>query len=291
MEKVVIFMRKSLFFLVIVLAFAPVLMAQSLNTMGLNGATGLYTTPTGRIGWSQTDLGLDLGYHALVAREDLYDGAYGYGYDDRRLNHIPKFSLSIFKWVEAGVAFDIQPPLQGKSGDERNNTDLIFDFKVQLPTKTTAVAIGGNFQTLNLGSSYRDYNALQLYLATTYAGTFFSMPAETTVALGKTFIFREHYDNTSDFDFGMGFDLVVFPKTMDNLIHWVIDFSNFSYSANPWGADASHRGTLNTGLRFDLGSFPSLSKYKFVIDVALTDAFDVYYRSFSFGMVIGIPLQ
>jgi hypothetical protein len=67
----------------------------SLKGMSLNGATGLYSIPSGRIGWERTsDLGLDLGYHAII---------------DNKATHIPKVALSLFKWVELSAAFDIQP--------------------------------------------------------------------------------------------------------------------------------------------------------------------------------------
>jgi hypothetical protein len=286
---------KAAALLCVVIALAPaVLAAQSLNTMSLNGATGLYTVPTGRIGWTDTNLGLDFGYQTIIAREDMYRNGYGvWTGDDHVLNHIPRVGVSLFKVVELGMAFDFQPDYGiPNGGDLNNNNDLLLNVKFQLPTKATAVALGSNFQILNLGNDARDFSALQFYVAVTYAGTFFTLPAETTVALGKTFTFGDHpYDDqNSNLDFGMGFDLTVFPKQLKGLIHWVIDYSNFSYSADPWGADAGYRGAFNTGLRFNLSAIPALSKYKFVIDASLTDAFDEYYRSFSFGLVIGIPI-
>ena len=87
----------------------------------------------------------------------------------------------------------------------------------------------------------------------------------------------------------MGFDLVFLPKQLDGLIHWILDFSNFSYSVEAYGADSWHRGVLNTGLRFDLSRIKPLNKFKFVIDVILADAFDEN-RSFSTGLVFGIPI-
>jgi hypothetical protein len=256
--------------------------------MSLNGATGLYTVPSGRTGWEKTsDLGLDFGYHTIIGkRRSAYYGDDGYG-----LNHIIKVNASLFKWVELTGTFDIQP----KYADPfPQNNDMLIGFKVQLPTSETAVAIGGNYQALNLANDAYDYSAFQLYVAVTYAGTFFNMPAETTVAIGKTFGIGSRYDqyvsnDATDLDFGMGFDLILFPKVFKNFVHWIVDYSNFSYSTDAWGSIASHRGTLNTGLRIDFAAIPALSKYKFIVDVLLADAFDDE-RALALGLVFGLPV-
>jgi hypothetical protein len=244
----------------------------SLKGMSFNGATGLYSIPTGRIGWERTsDFGLDIGYHTII---------------DNKATHIPKVSASLFKWVELSAAFDFQPDgYYYYSGDK--GTDFIGGLKVQFPVSSSAIAVGGNVQALNLGSNEPvRRNAGQIYVAVTYAGDFFDMPAETTVVLGKTFI--EDIDS-SDIDFGMGFDLVLLPKILQNYIHWITDFANFSYSVQPIGADAGRRGVLNTGLRVDLSAIPALSKFKFIADLKVTDALDDN-RSFSLGAVFGIPI-
>jgi hypothetical protein len=192
--------------------------------------------------------------------------------------------------VEFSGAFDIQPK---DYYTHDNGTDFIGGMKIQLPLTQTAIALGGNIQALNLGSNDpARYNAGQIYVAVTYAGQFFNMPAETTVVLGKTFI--EDQSN-SNIDFGMGFDLILLPKIFQNYVHWITDFANFSYSVEPVGADSKYRGVLNTGLRLDLASIPSLSKFKFVIDVMVTDVLDdgdrwSSGRSFSVGAVFGIPI-
>jgi hypothetical protein len=280
--------RKGLALLIILTACVPVLMAQTagqgLNGMGLNGATGLYSVPNGRIGWGRTsNLGLDFGYHTIIGKNPVYDSDY-------KLNHIVKVNASLFKWVELTGAFDFQPKY---APPNTGNNDLIMGFKVQLPTSTTAVAVGGNFQALNLGNDIRDFSSFQVYVALTYAGTFFSMPAETTLAIGKTFGIGEHrrsfLGNDTDFDFGMGFDLILFPKAFHNVVHWITDFSNFSYSSNPWGVNPSVRGSLNTGIRLNLAALPALSKFKFLVDVMLADIFDKG-RAFSLGIAFGLPL-
>jgi hypothetical protein len=262
-------------FLVLIMAGLAVagLSAQtsSLKGMSFNGATGLYSIPSGRIGWERSsDFGLDLGYHLLFS-------------DSGKAGHIPKISASLFKWVELSGAFDIQSKeLVGYD----DGSDFIGGLKVQLPVSRTAVAVGGNLQALNLGSNYGRRNAGQIYVAVTYAGEFFSMPAETTVVLGKTFV---ENSSSSNIDFGMGFDLILLPKVFQRYIHWITDFANFSYSIEAIGANAGSRGVLNTGIRIDLASVPSLSKFKFVIDAIVTDAFDDN-RAFSLGIVFGMPI-
>jgi hypothetical protein len=241
--------------------------AQSRSGMSFSGAAGLYSIPSGRIGWdsgSGGDLGLDLGYHTIIR-----DGA----------NHIPKMALSIFKWVELSGAFDIQ------SGDHQS--DLLAGLKIQFPFSKTAIALGGNFQSINTGNQWSEFNAGQVYFAVTYAGDFFSMPAETTVVIGKTFI--ENINGDTNIDFGMGFDLVLLPSVFGRYVHWITDFANFSYSADPFGADPRYRGVLNTGLRIDLSLIPPLRDFKFVVDILLADTFDDG-RSFSVGTVFGIPV-
>jgi len=243
----------------------------TLKGMSLNGATGLYSIPSGRIGWeSARNIGLDLGYHAII--------------NGRGVTHIPSVSMSLFKWVELSAAFDLQP--DGYMGHDRG-TDFIGGLKIQLPFSKSAIALGGNFQSLNLwDNSYNRYKAGQIYMAVSYSGLLFHMPAETTIVVGKTF-----GANTAiwDIDFGMGFDLVILPKVFNRYVHWVTDFSNFSYSVEPYGADARDRGVLNTGIRLDLTVIPIFKKFRFVLDVLLTDVFDTN-RAFSVGVLFGIPV-
>ena len=243
----------------------------SLKGMSFNGTTGLFSIPSGRIGWERSsNLGLDLGYHTVI--------------HDKKATHIPKIAFSIFKWVELHAAFDIQP--NDYLGHD-NGSDFITGAKVQFPLQNVGLALGGNFQVLNTSSDedWR-YKAGQVYVALSYAGKFFDVPAETTVVIGKTFV--EDHTNW-DIDFGMGFDIVVWPKALKGVVHWVTDFSNFSYSVEAYGAEPWYRGVLNTGLRFDLSVIPPLSKFKFAIDVLLTDCFDEN-RAFSAGLVFGVPI-
>jgi hypothetical protein len=220
-------------------------------------------------------VGFDFGYHTII---------------DDKINHIPAVSTSLFKWVELSLAFDIQPNQPGY-----DNNDLLMGFKIQLPTTSTAVALGGNFQAINMGDA-NDETAFQLYVAVTYPGTFFGMPSETSLVVGKTII-ADHSD--SNIDFGMGFDLILLPKVFQNYIHWITDFANFDYSIDAWPNNAGpgsygaagYRGVLNTGIRVDIAAAPQLSKYKFAVDVMITDCFDDDQRAFSLGLTVGIPVK
>jgi hypothetical protein len=276
-----------------VFVFTSVLGAQSLKGMGLNGATGLYTIPTARIGWEQeSDIGLDLGYHAIMA--------------DSQIAHIPALSLSLFHWLELSAAFDIQPEYYT---NYIHNNDLLLGIKIQFPQNLirggTSLAIGGNFQFHNLGdgSVHRPADkefgsenlVVQIYGAVSYAGNFFTMPAETTVVLGKSFIIHDAFDfnkaaENKNIDFGMGFDLALFPRVLRNYVHLLIDFSNYTYSALPYPTAISGRGVLNAGLRIDLSVIPPLRRFKFNVDALGADLLDES-RAFSFGLVFGISVK
>jgi hypothetical protein len=282
----------------LVLASGVFAQTPSVRGQSLNGSTGLFSIPSGRIGWDRSsDLGLDFSFHSIINTDDGIRTAY-----------IPALTASLFKWVEVSLAYDIQPDIDVLKTSGKNKTgkndDLLFGFKVQMPTniknpKNPAIALGTNIQFINCpdddndtGLQYR-YNAYQPYLAATYAGTFFNMPAETTVVIGKT-LYSGGPANNSDIDFGMGFDLVLFPDVFENFVHWIIDFANFNYSDNAWPNGLVHasgsswyRGILNTGLRIDLGQLPALKKSKFVIDVIFNDLFDHENRSFTVGGTFG----
>jgi hypothetical protein len=263
-------MRKfclMLFCFVVTFMTIPFLNAQSIKGMSLNGATGLFSIPTARIGWEASNFGIDLGYHAI---------------SKNKTDHIPAVSISLLKWVEFSGAFDIQPG--------NNQSDIILGAKIQFPIQNTILALGGNFQLINFEQRNNENQidmAWQVYIAVTYSGRFFDWPAETTLVLGKTF-WKNYSD--SNIDFGMGFDLILLPSILNNLVHWITDFANFSYSVNPFGADHAFRGVLNTGIRIDLSAIPALSRLKFAVDILMTDAFDSN-RAYSVGLVFGVPIN
>ncbi|MDR2371032.1 MAG: hypothetical protein LBD71_06100 [Treponema sp.] len=287
----------------------------SFNGINFGGATGLYSIPTGRIGWERSaNVGLDFGYHAIINNHD---------YRPNRGNEwgiagIGNVTASLFKWMELSFAFDIQPNFSywvpaGPGGfnefKAQKNNDFILGYKVQLPTNIKnpdfpAIALGGNVQFNNAGDyDWFSYTALQFYAAATYSSAFFTMPAETTLVIGKTFTidaqtrFGANIANNSDIDFGMGFDLILLPDILRNYIHWIIDYSNFGYGANSWPNTVSpetsspwYRGILNTGIRVDLAMIPALSKFKFIVDLTLNDLFDHDSRAFAVGLVFGLPV-
>jgi len=245
--------------------------------MSLSGATGLYAIPTGRVGWDRSGnspFGFDLGYHAII--------------DDGVAAHIPKIALSLFHFLELSAAIDFQPDehVTNPWFGPRNGHDFIGGIKIQLPLARTALALGGKYQSLNLDRNNLRNSAGQIYIAATYAGHFFDMPAETTIVIGRSF--REGRP-THDIDFGMGFDILLFPSAFGNLIHWITDFANFSYSADPFRANAWIRGVLNTGFRLNLSTIPNFSRLRFMADIMMIDAFD-RNRAFSIGMTFGVPI-
>jgi hypothetical protein len=259
-------MKKRFLFWAIFTASAAGAFAQSasFNGMGLNGAAGLYSVPSGRIGWDQrADVGLELGI----------------SYNFFSKNPIARAGLSLFNWVEITGAVDFQPKFHNSS-----NTDGILGLKLQLPTSKTAVAIGGNIQFLTTLDHHT--TAGLVYAAVSYGGEFFAWPAETSLALGYTFM----EGGNDNIDFGMGFDMILIPDVFKNFVHWVVDFSNFSYSLQALGANAWARGCLNTGLRIDISALPALNKFKFVFDIMMLDILDSD-RSIGMSFSFGLPLK
>jgi hypothetical protein len=245
--------------------------------MTFNGAAGLYSVPTGLIGWErETNLGIDMGL----------------AYNVNKKNPMTKIGVSIFKWVEITGAVDFQPDTSFFGKEKKgNNFDYIMGLKLQLPITKTAIALGGNLQFLHpvygpwdSGGDVELRHAGQIYASATYSGSFLGMPTDTTAALGYTFLEGHSHSNI---DFGMGFDMALFPNVFQQYLHWLIDFSNFSYSSDPLGIDTAYRGSLNTGLRIDIGAAPALKKIKFMVDVIATDILDDGNRSFVVGLVFG----
>jgi len=263
-------MKKTFLIILLVLFAVAGVFAQSAKGMTHNGATGLIAIPNAKIGWDKSaDIGIDVGYHAIFADPDM--------------THIPKVSVSLYRLVELAFAYDSQ-------GDS-DEADMLFNGKFRLPIDSaTHLALGANVQALK--TKYWDNDkeyATQLYLAATYPGTFFGMSAETTLVVGKTF--GDNAGAPKDaVDFGMGFDLLLFPDKFKNYIHWVSDFSNFSYSLHAIGSNAWIRGTFNTGLRFDLSEIKALSKFKVIIDAQVTDLLDEN-RTFVLGATFGMGIK
>lgn len=248
------------------------LFSQSLKGLSLGGTTGLITTPTGRIGWENTsDLGLDIGYH--------YSTDKGFGGNESIINA----ALSMFRKFEAGITLDLQ------QNDDDDENDLLFFGKLQIYNSGNSwMAVGGNFQMIDYMSDEdsRNRKYSQFYFVTTYSGDFMEIPASTTMFFGKTFDIDEGWHNL--IDFSMGFDLTLFPDVFHGFIHWISEFSNYSYSVDSQITDANARGAFNTGLRIDI---LAKSEYKFVIDAILMDVFDEGIESFSIGGTLGFSLK
>jgi len=255
------------------------------NGQSMNGSTGLYSIPSGHIGWEDSSFGLDFGYRAVIN-------------NIAGVSHIPSITTSFFKWVEISLAMDIQPDVDKEKYGKQKNEDLLLGLKVKLPTnskkkpKNPAISLGGNFHFINVFDDNHSYTAYQPYIAITYIGSFFNMSAETTIVVGKT-LYSGGPENDSNIDFGMGFDLVLFPDIFKNAVHWIIDFANFSYSDNSWPNNslyhttASDRGILNTGFRIALSPLFKSNRFKLIIDLVFNDLFDAEARSFTAGAVIG----
>jgi hypothetical protein len=286
-------MKKKILFLIVLICAAVLSFGQTaggsvetIKGMSLNGATGLIATPTAQIGWERShDIGLDFGYHAVF---------------DEGVTHIPKAALSLFKKGEIFFAYDSVDSDRYTDNIGHSETDpqtILFGGKFQFYKEgVSAVAIGGNYQYIN---DYRDENwtAGQVYLVATYSGTFFGMPAATSMTIGKSFSSKHRgyrLVEPSDIDFSMGFELTLLPEIFKNYIQWINDFSNYSYTVLPAGSYPERRGSYNTGLRID----PiKNNQFKFVIDAIVADVFDDDDdfdnggRSFILGLTFGMGLQ
>ncbi|MCL1833138.1 MAG: hypothetical protein FWG49_01425, partial [Leptospirales bacterium] len=87
-------------------------------------------------------------------------------------------------------------------------------------------------------------------------------------------------------DLSMGFDLDLLPQYLKHYVHWINDFSNYSYSTEPGGADAYERGCFNTGIRI---AALKEKRYKLNFDIIMTDALD-HNRDWALGVVFGLSL-
>jgi hypothetical protein len=282
-------MGKKIFAVLIVSALAAALSfgQQTSTGMSLNGVTGLIATPTAHIGWEENaDIGVDAGYHWVHGDRDTWGMR-----DDTYNTHIPKLAVSLFKKAEIAVAYDTMDHLKNPDTDPYS---VLVNGKFQFYKEgVSAVAAGGNLQFINdiLESRGKEnYTAGQIYLVATYSGEFFNMPAATSLSFGKTFADEDLDVETDDVDFSMGFELTLFPELLKGYVHWINDFSNYSYSAGstPAGSVTSHRGSYNTGVRVD----PlKRQDFKLVIDAILADVLDGDDRSFILGLTFGMAVK
>ena len=270
------------FALLMTFAFTSYVQAEAFKSMSFGGTTGLISTPTAHTGWEGNYLGLDLGFHHI--QEDGKTGNYPKGSYNipKALLHLGAAGMSF----EFGFAYDIQP----SAGNNDKTNDMLFSAKWVF---TKGIAIGGNYQKLNLNQDPKETTSdQQIYLALTHPGTFIAnMPAETTIVIGHTFYGDEkkralQYKAKRNVDYSMGFDLDLLPRYLKGYVHWINDFANYSYSTEAGGADAWYRGCFNTGIRF---APLKAKKYKLNIDIIMTDALDSN-RNWSVGGAFGLAL-
>ncbi len=233
--------------------------AGAVNGMTLSGSTGLIIVPDAHIGWEKAKVGVDLGYGFVWSGGQNFD-------------HLPRFAVSLFQ------KFEISGLMQFNNGELQN---FVIGGKFQL-TKSggTALALGGDFEIFN---PYQGNNSAKLYLAATYGGNFFGMPAVTTATIGWQML--EHGNFSSQFIYGMGFSMSLFPSTFKNFVYWVTDFANFSYTVSRAHIYAGSRGAFNTGVRIH----PIKDgRFYLVIDIIGTDLLDDGERGLSASISGGL---
>lgn len=245
--------KRILITLIIAIILGGILSAQStVKGISANGITGLITTPTARIGWEKSDLGLDLGYSMMS--------------DDNDTTHIPRVTLSLFKKFEVAAAYAM--------GE--------VDGGIMLNGKFQFYKNGGSSFAAGLDYSTYDYDTntqsndpetlLRPYFVATYGGNFFDTPAVTSVTFGWDLDEGDgmEFDN---FNYSMGFELSLFPKTLKNFAFLITDFANYNFSrySGASGVNANSRGIFNAGIRLDP---MKSSEYKLIIDIIGTDMLD-----------------
>lgn len=249
--------------LIMMLSLRAVDAAAPMRSMTLGGATGLIAIPTARVAWETGNFGINFGYHNLD--------------DDGRDNtHLPKASITLFNRLELGGTYDTQ---------EENGEDTLFHAKLRFFPWSKGFSQGGS--SLAIGVNHQelkgpDYTATQIYLAATNRGTFLGLPAETSFAVGKTIT----EDENDDVDFGIGFNMALFPSVFRNYVNWIVEYGNFSYSLQAYAANASYRGVFNTGVRLDILKGMNMPIH-WKIDLLFLDALDDN-RSWGIGTVVGI---
>ncbi len=260
--------KVSIVVLVLFVVMGSALFAQSSpGGMNARGMTGLIVTPSALLGWDDADFGLDLTY-TMISNNDFA--------------HIPAVTISFLRKAEVAIAYDIED-----TTENAGYSNLLIGGKFQLYKESgTALALGGNFERV-LGDAVegRDYlNSGDIYLVATYAGDFFEMPAVTSMMFGWQI--AQAFDDglTTNFNYSMGFELSLFPKTFKNYVYWINDFSNYSYAVAQRQLDPN-RGMFNTGIRI---TPLKDSKYKLILNIVGTDLLDEGGRGFLVNTTFGL---
>ncbi|MCX7633887.1 MAG: YjbH domain-containing protein [Turneriella sp.] len=240
--------------------FAITLPLSAYTSTNMAGQTGLIATPNARIVWegSNSNVALTAGYHYANPGQSY---------------HQPNVNIALFDRFELGGMFNAA----GGSG----NNDFMLHGKLRFSPWSgrgnSALAIGGNYQSLEPGA----FSVGQVYLAATYAASFFGMEADTSLVLGKTF---GSITRSGDLDFSMGFDLNFFPSLFQGYVRWINELTNYDYLYGNAPTRAGARGAFNTGFR--IAVLKALSNVKLDLNLLLTDALDDE-RGFAVGAVFG----
>ncbi len=258
-----------LFFFALVMVAGNAFAQSSVKGMSASGMTGVIVAPTARIGWEKSDFGLDFTYSMLMKTH---------------LSHIPAVTVSFFRKAEIAFAYDYED-----TGTSKDYSNLLFGGKFQLYKEGgTALAVGGDFEW-TVGDAVKNLDtdkkmSTDLYIVATYSGNFFNMPAVTSMMFGWQIL--EAGDMSSNFNYSMGFEMGLFPKTLKNYVYWISDFSNYSYAIYNERI-SSNRGMFNTGIRID----PlKNSKFKLVVNILGTDLLDEGSRGFLVNATFGFAL-
>lgn len=241
--------------------------ADSINAMSLNGSTGHITVPNARIAWQNSDFGMDFGYGFVWIGEENID-------------HQFRYSLSVLQKFEVHGLLQIGKIPPSESGLQ----NFVLGGKYQIvEDNKSAIALGTDIEVAH---EVFPGPSAKIYLASTYEGKFFTLPAIVTATFGWQFV--EGGDFSSQFLYGMGFSLGLFPDTFKNHVYWISDFSNFSYVVHAANVNAFNRGAFNTGLRIH----PlKRSNFKLVIDIIGSDLLDDKERGLAVTLSGGISLQ
>lgn len=268
-------MRNTVFSIIAVcacLAWTASAQATAFSSQSIGGTTGLISTPTAQVAWDGNDFAVDGGVHYLK--------------NGGTVSTTPKATICLFKRFEAGITYDMQKP------ESSDNNDLLAHAKFRFfpwnGTGKSNLAIGGNYQFIkqpDWNGKSNDYRCWQGYLAATYSGEFFGMPAETTLVFGKTFGDKEIVDS-DNIDFSMGFDLQLLPSIFQGYLHWINDFANYGYSVDTRNINnAGVRACFNTGAR--LAVLKDSNRFKLNIDILYLDVLDSN-RCFGMGVSGGL---
>ncbi len=261
--------RLLLLVLFMTVATGSIFAQSSVKGMNAAGITGTIVAPTARIGWEKSDLGLDFTYSMVMKNH---------------LSHIPAVTVSLFRKGEISFACDFED-----TGTSRDYSNLLLGGKFQMYKEGgSSLAVGGDLEWVlgdavkNLDSSKK--KSADIYLVATYGGSFFNLPAVTSMMIGWQLLQAGEF--SSNFNYSMGFEMGLFPETLKNYVYWISDFSNYSYAIYNERIGVN-RGMFNTGLRFDpLKS----SRFKLVVNVLGTDLLDEDARGFMLNATFGLAL-